>query len=181
MPIETLMDIVSFFKKVMHAANCHFSSGGWCWQTPVLIGVEVLQPLHPLSNACSFKLSIWLPISLEACFEIFFPDSYPDILHHNLNLPFFLFPCHEVCDHQQEVNFDSFQSLELLELFANTGSMTLEISFPPERKKLHLSISHSLHSFLQSNLEQPPSKSIKVKGDGEMGVKLLNNCHQLKD
>ena len=51
---------------------------------------------------------------------------------------FFPFPCRELCDHQQEVSFESFLSLELLELFANTRSMTLEISFPPEKEKAPL-------------------------------------------
>lgn len=51
------VSIASFLGKAIHIVDVTLLSWQAAVADPVLIGVEVLQPLHLLSNACIFLLS----------------------------------------------------------------------------------------------------------------------------
>lgn len=135
---ETLVGTVSFLSKASPTTVSPCSLGRLPLQTPSWLGLQFF-------SLCTFYqmtvVSCWVSKFLFIWRSVLKLSSLVVILTFCITASislFFPFPCHELHDHQQEVNFESFLSLELLELFANTRSMTLEISFPPEREKAPL-------------------------------------------
>lgn len=122
---------------------------------------------------------------LEACFAVIFLGSYPDILHHSLNLPFFLpllFPCHEVCDHQQEVNSDSFFLSGAFRALCKYKEHDPGNFFSPRKGKSStcqsVILSISSHKGTQSSPCLNPSRW-RGRGAGGRSLALLNDCDQL--